>query len=145
MISKFEDLPVWQDSRVLTRQIYELTRSSVFDKDYRLKGQLRGSSLSMMSNIAEGYEYASTKQFIRYLNIAKGSSGELRSQLYVAMDAKYIDAGKMNELKDQATSISKQCAGLIKYLKGYDQNDIIVKEYDSERFLDVINEYYNKI
>ena len=142
MISKFEDLPVWQDARVLTRQIYEITRSTVFDKDYRLKGQLRGSSLSMMSNIAEGYEYESTKQFIRFLNIAKGSSGELRSQLYVAMDAKYIDAGKMNELKDQATSISKQCAGLIKYLKGYDQENNVVKEFDDENFLEIITEFY---
>jgi four helix bundle protein len=142
MISKFEDLPVWQDSRVLTRQIYELTRSTVFDKDYRLKGQLRGSSLSIMSNIAEGYEYESTKQFIWYLNIAKGSSGELRSQLYVAMDAKYIDDAKMNELKDQATSISKQCAGLIKYLKGYDQNNNVVKEFDDVNFSEIINEFH---
>ena len=123
--------------------------AALFDEDFRLKGQLRGSSLSMMSNIAEGFcrrhpfgEYEITKQFIRYLNIAKGLSGELRSQLYVTMDAKYIKSIKMNDLKHQATSISKQCAGLIKYLKGYDQENNVVKEFDDENFLEIITEFY---
>jgi len=87
-------------------------------------------------------EYESTKQFIRYLNIAKGLSGEFRSQLYVTMDAKYIKSIKMNDLKHQATSISKQCAGLIKYLKGYDQDNNVVKEFDDENFLEIITEFY---
>lgn len=142
MISQFEDLPVWQDARVLTRQVYEMTRDKSFDQDWRLKNQMRGSSVSVMSNIAEGFEYNSTKQFIRFLNIAKGSVGELRSQLYVALDAEYIGAQQMDNLKDRATSISKQCSGLITYLQGYDQNNNKVQEFDEENFLSKINEYY---
>ena len=98
-IKRFEDLPVWQDARKLVKEIYIETNRGAFDKDYRLKNQIRDSAVSIMSNIAEGFENMSTKQFVRYLYIAKGSSGELRSQLYVALDAGYLDKKRMEDLK----------------------------------------------
>lgn len=142
MIKRFEDLPVWQDARKLTKRVYEVTDKKNFDKDYRLKGQMQASSVSIMSNIAEGFENQTKKQFIRYLFIARGSSGELRSQLYVAFDIRYIDDKTMSELKNQATSISKQCTGLINYLERYEPPDNVVKEPDSDEFFKIITHYY---
>jgi four helix bundle protein len=140
-IKRFEDLPVWQDARKLTKQIYDVTGQGNFSKDYRLKDQIRASSVSIMSNIAEGYENMSNKQFVRYLYIAKGSSGELRSQLYVALDAGYLDKKRMEELKKKTESISKQCSGLITYLEGYD-NQGMVREMDNDDFILIINEFF---
>jgi four helix bundle protein len=127
--SRFEDLPIWKDARVLTKEVYEVTKKGEFAKDYRLKNQIRDSSVSIMSNIAEGFENQTTKQFIRYLYIAKGSSGEFRSQLYVAMDAGYLTQFEINKMKSQAESISKQASNLIKYLDEY-QNSDKVREHD---------------
>jgi four helix bundle protein len=140
-IKRFEDLPVWQDARKLTKLLYDITGQGNFSKDYRLKDQIRASSVSIMSNIAEGYENMSNKQFVRYLYIAKGSSGELRSQLYVALDAGYLDKKRMEELKNKKESISKQCSGLITYLEGYD-NQGIVRERENDDFISMINEFF---
>lgn len=139
MIKRFEDLPVWQDSRKLTKLIYQITSSVNFENDFRLVSQIRSSSVSIMSNIAEGFENQSSKQFIRYLYIARGSSGELRSQIYVAYDAGYIDKKKMDEIKNYATDISRQCMGLIYYLEKYESSSNIVKEPNEDVFLDIIN------
>jgi len=139
-IKRFEDLPVWQDARNLTKQIYDVTGQGNFRIDYRLKDQIRASSVSIMSNIAEGFENMSTKQFVRYLYIAKGSSGELRSQLYVALDAGYLEKKRMEELKKKTVSISKQCSGLITYLEGYD-NQGMVRELENDDFILIINEF----
>ena len=118
--SRFEELPVWQAARALTNDVYEVTSEGKFSKDYRLRDQIRASSTSIMSNIAEGFENQTTRQFIRYLYIAKGSSGELRSQLYVALDAGYLDTNTMTDFKTRTESISRQCSGLIDYLAGFD-------------------------
>ena len=132
--SRFEELPVWQAARKLTKDVYAVTSKGAFSKDFRLKDQIRDSSTSIMSNIAEGFENQTAKQFIRYLYIAKGSSGEFRSQLYVALDAGYLDSDIMTDFKTRAESISRQCSGLIDYLSGY-QGDNVIKdiefEYDS--------------
>lgn len=126
--SQFEDLPVWIDARLLTKEIYEITNNGDFKKDYRLKAQIRDCSVSVMSNIAEGFENQSNKQFIRYLYIAKGSCGELRSQLYVAFDVGYIREDELSHLKRKSASISKQCSKLISYLRGYEKGDTVKDE-----------------
>jgi four helix bundle protein len=89
-IKKFEDLEIWQLSRQLTGQVYNVTKDSSFSKDIGLVNQIRRASVSIMPNIAEGFERGSNKEFIQFLYIAKGSSGELRSQLYIALDQDYI-------------------------------------------------------
>jgi len=122
--SRFEDLPIWQEARKLTKDVYAVTRDGAFSKDFRLKNQIRDSSVSVMSNIAEGFENQTTKQFIRYLYIAKGSSGEFRSQLYVALDAGYINEETMLNFKKRAESISKQASNLIGYLEDYNNGAV---------------------
>src|ERR1700687_534406 len=87
---KFEDITAWQKARELTREIYTVTSQGTFSKDFGLKDQIRRASVSIMSNIAEGFERSGTGEFIQFLATAKGSSGEVRSQLYVALDQGYI-------------------------------------------------------
>ena len=113
----FEDLPIWQDARVVAKEVYKLTQSSVFSRDYGLKDQIQRASVSVVSNIAEGFDYGSNKQFIRFLNIAKGSTSEVRAQLVLAMDIGYISETKLNELKIKLKQLSRQIAGFIKYLE----------------------------
>lgn len=97
-ISRFEDLIAWQKSRVLTRMIYETTRQEPFVRDFGLSGQIQKAAVSIMSNIAEGFERGSNGDFLRFLAIAKASCAEVRSQLYVALDIGYISQEKFNEL-----------------------------------------------
>jgi len=123
--SRFEELPIWQEARTLTKDVYAATQDGAFSKDYRLKNQIRSSSVSIMSNIAEGFENQTTKQFIRYLYIAKGSSGEFRSQLYVALDAGYIGKEVMHNLKQRVENISRQASKLIRYLENFDTEGIV--------------------
>ena len=128
--SRFEDLPIWQEARKLAEDVYTVSRDGDFSKDFRLKNQIRDSSVSVMSNIAEGFENQTTKQFIRYLYIAKGSSGEFRSQLYVALDAGYLSKDEMNDFKQRAENISKQASNLIKYLEDYDRKGAVREDED---------------
>src|SRR5437588_350885 len=113
---KFEDLQVWQAARGLVREIYLCTQSGSFVKDMGLKTQLQRASVSIMSNIAEGFERAGNKEFAHFLHLAKGSAGEVRSQLYVAYDLGYLDKKTSDLLHESALSISKQFSGFIKYL-----------------------------
>ena len=128
--NRFEDLPIWQKARKLTSDVYASTKDGPFSNDYRLKNQIRDSSVSIMSNIAEGFENQTTKQFIRYLYIAKGSSGEFRSQLYVALDAGYLKKETIDDFKQRAESISKQASKLISYLKDYDTQNVVREDED---------------
>ena len=128
--SRFEDLPIWQEARKLAKDVYTVTRDGDFSKDFRLKNQIRDSSVSVMSNIAEGFENQTTKQFVRYLYIAKGSSGEFRSQLYVALDAGYLNKDEMNDFKQRAENISMQASNLIKYLEDYDRKGAVREDED---------------
>lgn len=116
-VETFEDLEVWQRARVVVNRIYQLTNTKPFAKDYALCDQLRRCAISTMSNIAEGFEKASRKEFAHYLDIAKGSNGEVRSQLYAALDLKYIDQNTFDDLKSNLLSLSRQIASLMKYLK----------------------------
>jgi four helix bundle protein len=90
-IKNFEDLEIWQLARRLTQEIYTLGRTPKFAKDYALKDQMQRAAVSIMSNIAEGFERGGNQEFVQYLYVAKASCGEVRSQLYVALDQEYVD------------------------------------------------------
>ena len=89
-ISRFEDLVAWQKARELTREIYRVTNTGRFGKDFALRDQIRRASVSVLSNLAEGFDRASRSEFHQFLVIAKGSCAEVRSQLYIAVDAGYL-------------------------------------------------------
>jgi|ERR1051326_4463011 four helix bundle protein len=113
----FEDIAAWQRARELTKNVYELTSKNEFSKDFGLKDQIRRASVSIMSNIAEGFERNGTGEFAHFLAMAKGSAGEVRSQLYVALDQAYISRSVFDRLSISAIEISKMIAGLMDYLK----------------------------
>src|SRR5574339_14533 len=102
---QFEDLGVWQDARALSKLIYSVTKQREFYRDIDLRRQIRSAAVSTMSNIAEGFERGTRKEFIHFLNIAKGSNGEVRSQLYVALDQEYISEKQFAELKAAALAL----------------------------------------
>jgi len=103
-IKRFEDLDVWQLARELAMDIFEAyTRSEEFSKDYKLKDQINGASGSIMDNIAEGFERSSRNEFINFLTFSKGSTGEVKSQLYRAFDRKYISAEKLISYTNKPT------------------------------------------
>ncbi|NBB86919.1 MAG: four helix bundle protein [Bacteroidetes bacterium] len=114
---KFEDISAWQDARRLTAAVYRVSSVGGFARDYPLRDQMRRACISIMSNIAEGFERSSPASFHHFLSIAKGSAGEVRSQLYVAYDEAYIDQATFDDLYQQTTSIIKQVAGLMHYLR----------------------------
>lgn len=114
----FEDLEVWKTARELTNRIYKITANGSFSKDYGLRDQIRRAAVSVMSNIAEGYERGGNQELIQFLSIAKGSSGEVRSQLYVAMDQEYIDKRKSELLIDAFKKLSIMINNFMEYLKG---------------------------
>lgn len=115
--SSFEEIISWQKSRELNKDIYNITnKNSSFSKDFGLRDQIRRSSISISSNIAEGFERETTKEFIRFLYIAKASSGEFRSQLYLAFDLDYITKDEFSKLNLKVNEVSKLISGLIKYL-----------------------------
>jgi len=91
LIERFEDIKAWQEARVLTRQIYQVSGEGEFGRDFGLRDQIRRASVSAMSNIAEGFDCESKKEFARFLEIARRSTVEVHSLLYVALDVSYID------------------------------------------------------
>jgi four helix bundle protein len=115
-IRKFEDMEAWQGARALVRAIYRATQCGAFSHDFGLRDQIQRAAVSIMSNIAEGFERGSDRDFCRFLSIAKASAGEVRSLLYVALDLAYLDEPSHEHLAEQATSLSRQLGGLIKYL-----------------------------
>ena len=114
---KFEEIEAWKKSRELTRRIYALSRVGTFAKDFALRDQIRRASVSIMSNIAEGYDRSGTGEFVQFLATAKGSAAEVRCQLYVALDQAYITKNDFDELCDLATETANMIGGLIKYLR----------------------------
>ncbi len=115
--NRFEEIEVWKISRALVKEIYEITSNDLFAIDFNLKDQIRRCAISVPSNIAEGYERKSNTEFIRFLYIAKGSAGELRTQLYLAKDLYYINETVFNSLFKKSEEISKNLSGFIKYLQ----------------------------
>ena len=115
-INTFEEIIAWQKARTFNKRIYEITSNEFFKKDFDLARQLRRASVSISSNISEGFERNTDKEFIHFLYIAKGSSAEIRSQLYLALDLNYVTQKEFETLFFEITTISKLISGLIKYL-----------------------------
>ena len=113
----FEEMKVWRDSRQVVKSVYHQSKEGRLSKEYVLSGQMKRSALSVMSNIAEGFERDGNKEFLQYLSIAKASAGELRSQLYVAFDAGFMDVEIHNTLMDLILEISRQLSGMIRYIQ----------------------------
>lgn len=120
-IYRFEDLDAWKLVREITRDVYAVAKTGEFARDYGLRDQICRSSVSVMSNIAEGFERDGRKEFVNFLSITKGSAGEVRSQLYVALDQNYISEEEFRVLYDKCQRNGNTIAGLIKYLN---QSDI---------------------
>lgn len=112
----FEEIIAWQKAREFNKRIYEVTNKENFKRDFELVKQIRRASISVSSNISEGFERNSDKEFIYFLYVAKGSSAEIRSQLYLALDLNYITKEEFEELFLNISDISKLLSGLIKYL-----------------------------
>ncbi len=111
-VRKFEDLVAWRKARELTQRIYHMTRKEPFSKDFGLRDQIQRAAVSVMSNLAEGFERGSRAEFHRFIVIAKGSCGEVRSQLYVALDVEHINKEQFNYVTDLALEVSRIIGGL---------------------------------
>ena len=125
---RFEDLKVWQDARDVCKWVSSLQAKLNEKHLFRLKDQIEGSSGSVMDNITEGYERTGKKELINFLIIAKGSAGEMRSQVYRLFDNEVIDENEMDIRIDMCLSISRQINGFIKYLKGSEHSGWRFKE-----------------
>ena len=119
-IKKFEDLTCWQKARELDRLVYKISRNGNFGKDFGLRDQIRRASVSVMSNIAEGFERGGDKEFVQYLSNAKGSSGEVRCQLYAALDESYLNDAEFQELYQRSEEVSRMISGFMTYLQRSD-------------------------
>jgi four helix bundle protein len=111
-MNTFEELIAWQKARQLTKAIYDATRRGEFAKDYGLSGQIQRASVSVMSNIAEGFERNRRAEFHQFLSMAKASSAEVRSQLYVALDVGYLGQREFHELSATAHEVGRVIGGL---------------------------------
>lgn len=117
VFKSFEEMEVWQSSIELCTEVYQITKNELFNKDFGLKDQIRRSSVSISSNIAEGSERESVKSFLHFLYIARGSCAELKTQLLIAKNLDYISLYDFEKIDEKANSIGKQLNGFIKYLK----------------------------
>ncbi|MFN3429187.1 MAG: four helix bundle protein [Candidatus Sericytochromatia bacterium] len=115
-INRFEDIEAWKKARLLAKAIYQVTSLGTFAHDRALKDQMRRASVSVLSNIAEGFERDGSGEFKQFLAIAKASVGEVRAQLYVALDARLIDEAQFSHLHRLSIDTSNLLAGFIKYL-----------------------------
>ncbi len=106
-VTRFEELQVWQKARAMNKKAYELTRGKPFTRDHAFVDQFRRASLSVMNNIAEGFDRYRRNEFMQYLSTSKGSAGEVRSMLYAALDIGYIDQDTFDALMPQATELSR--------------------------------------
>src|SRR5947207_2947186 len=116
-IRKFEDIESWKRARKLANEIYNVTAVGRFTRDFGLRDQIRRASISILSNIAEGFERGGDKEFLQFLSVAKGSCGETRAQLYVALDQDYISVVQFEALSRAATEVSQLISGFMKYLR----------------------------
>ena len=114
---RFEDIDAWQKARELTRAVYAVSRSGWFSKDFALRDQIRRASISVMSNIAEGFERGGNKEFRQFLSTAKGSAGEVRAQRYVALDQQYLTPDTFEHLSDLTIRTPRMISGLMTYLQ----------------------------
>ena len=116
-IEKFEDIESWKLAREVANLVYKISSEGNFSRDFALCNQIRRASVSILSNIAEGFERGGNKEFLQFLAIAKGSCGEVRSQLYVALDQEYLDFSSFELICDKLLETSRLLSGLMKYLR----------------------------
>jgi four helix bundle protein len=119
-IKQFKDIEAWQKARELTRAIYAETALGKLSRDFGLRDQMRRAAVSILCNVAEGFERGGDKEFVQFIAIAKGSSAEVRAQLYVALDQGYIDQETFDRLSASAIQINRMLSGLMKYLRTSD-------------------------
>jgi len=125
-IRRFEDIVAWQRARILTKEIYACTRVGQFARDYGLRDQIQRASVSTMANIAEGYERDGDREFLQFLSNSKGSCGEVRSHLFVALDQGYLTETGFNSLSERAIEVSRLLSGFMSYLR---QSDVRGRKY----------------
>ena len=116
-VQRFEDLTVWLEAKSLVKAIYLLTGKGAAGRDFGFRDQLRRAAVSVMSNIAEGFERGTNKEFVQYLFIAKGSAGEVRSLLWVALEVGYLPASDFKILSEFSLSLARRLSTFIKYLQ----------------------------
>jgi four helix bundle protein len=116
-LHRFEDIDAWKKARLLVQRIYKVSGCGRFEKDFGLRDQIQQAAVSIMSNIAEGFERRSRREFARFLDIAKASAGEVRSPLYVAYDLDYLDESTFDKLKAHCEEVSRLISGLARYLR----------------------------
>ena len=119
-VTKFEDLEIWNAARDLCKMVYEITSNAPFSTDFKFRDQMRSAAGSTMDNIAEGFDRGGNKEFYQFLSISKGSSGEVRSQSYRALDCKYITEIQLNDLLEWTDSLSRKIYSLMQHLKNSD-------------------------
>lgn len=122
-VNRFEDLEIWQLSIEASTKVYKITQNEKFRKDYGLSDQVRRAVVSVSSNIAEGFERNNNNEFIHYLKIAKGSAGEVRSQLLIAFKLEYLTSDGYNEISAFLLLLSSKIGKFIKYLTTVRKND----------------------
>ena len=116
-ITRFEEIEAWKTARQLTNMVYALSNKEGFNRDFGLRDQICRASVSVMSNIAEGFESRTDVQLINYLGLARASAGEVRAQLYVALDQKYVADEQFKEAYTLAEKCARQIAKFISYLE----------------------------
>ena len=132
-IERFEEIEAWQTAREVSRLVYSLTKDRAFAQDFGLRDQIRRAAVSIMSNIAEGFESRTSALFIELLGRAKGSSGELRSQAYVALDAGYITQSQFDQLFDLAEKCSRQISRVMSYLLNHSRRSLAPQKRVQQR------------
>src|SRR5581483_10054610 len=115
-ITRFEDVAAWRKGRELARRVSQVSAQGAFAQDFGLRDQIRRAAVSIISNIAEGFERDGNREFRQFLSLAKGSVGEVRAQLYVALDASFISQTEFEELNTLAVETGRLIGGLIQYL-----------------------------
>ena len=128
IIKSFEELPMWKDARKFTNKIYNLTKKFPSREVYGLNSQITRAAVSIMSNISEGFDRFSSREFIRFLIIARGSISEVQNDLYIALDLKYISQNEFQLAYDDAKNLGKQINGFIKYLRNHKDVDLKISE-----------------
>ena len=114
-IENFEDIEAWRSSREVNKLICAITANEKFSRDFALTNQMRRASISVLSNIAEGFERGGDKEFVQFLSVAKGSCGEARAQLYIALDQHYISAAEFDSISNKLSETGRLISGLMKY------------------------------
>jgi len=116
-LRRFEDIEAWQRTRELVREVYRVSGRGAFSKDFALRDQMRKAAISIMSNIAEGFERGGKREFIQFLSVAKASVGEVRSQLYIALDRGYLPDVDYGHVTGLAVETGRMIGGFMRYLR----------------------------